>query len=46
MKILMTETFINPPPVLNSNDEIHHLDVQSIIISLAMANILQDTVQK
>jgi hypothetical protein len=45
MKILMRQTFVNPPPVLNSNDEVHHLDDQSIVIPLAMANLLQDTVQ-
>jgi hypothetical protein len=44
MKILMGEAFVNPPPVLNSNDEVHHLDDQSIVIPLAMANLLQDTV--
>jgi hypothetical protein len=40
MKILMRKTFINPPPVLNSNDEVHHEDNQSIVIPLAMANLL------
>jgi hypothetical protein len=38
MKFLMREIFVNPPPVLNSNDEVHHLDDQSIVIPLAMAN--------
>jgi hypothetical protein len=33
----MREIFVNPPPVLNSNDEVHHLDDQSIVIPLAMA---------
>jgi hypothetical protein len=39
MKILMRETFVNPPPILNSNYEVHHLDDQSIVIPLTMANL-------
>ena len=45
MKLIMRETFVNPPPVLNSNDEVHQLD-QSLVIPPAMPNLLQDNVQK
>ena len=46
MKILMRESFVNPPPALNSYDEVHNLEDQSIVVSLAMPNLLQDYEQK
>ena len=44
-KDLMRENFVNPCLVINSNDEVHQLD-QSLVISPAMPNLLQDNVQK
>ena len=46
MKLLMQETFVNPPPVLTSYDEVHHLEEESVVIPLAMTNLLQDNVHK
>ena len=40
MKLLMRETLINTPPALNSYDEVHNLEDQSIVVSLAMPNLL------
>ena len=40
MKLLMRETFVNPPPVLTSYDEVHHLEEESVVIPLAMTNLL------
>ena len=46
MKLLMRETFVNPPPALNSYGEVQNIEVQSIVISLATPNLLQDADQK
>ena len=46
MKLLMRETFVNAPPALNSYDEVHNLEDQSIVVYLAMTNLLQDSEQK
>ena len=46
MKLLMRETFVNPPPALNSYDEVQNIEVQSIVVSLATPNLLQDSEQK
>ena len=46
MKLLMRETFVNPPPVLTSYDEVHHLEEESVVIPPAMPNLLQDNVEK
>ena len=46
MKLLMRETFVNAPPALNSYDEVHNLEDQSIVVSLAPPNLLQDSEQK
>ena len=46
MKLLMQETFVNPPPVLISYDEVHHLEEESVVIPLAMTNLLQDNIYK
>ena len=46
MKILMQETFVNPPHVLTSYDEVYHLEEESVVIPLAMTNLLQDNVHK
>ena len=40
MKLLMRETFVNPPPILTSYDEVHHLEEESVVIPLAMTNLL------
>jgi len=45
MKIVMSENFVNPSLVINSNDEVFQLEDQSIVVSLAMANLLQDSEQ-
>ena len=45
MKILMRENFVNAPPSLNSYDEVTQLEDQSIVVSLAMTNLLQDSEQ-
>ena len=42
----MRETFVNPPPVLTSYAKVHYLEEESIVISLAMTNLLQDNVHK
>ena len=42
----MHETFINPPPTLNSYDEEKNIEDQSIVVSLATPNLLQDADQK
>ena len=42
----MRETFVNPPPVLISYDEVHHLEEESVVIPLAMTNLLQDNIHK
>ena len=46
MKLLMRETFVNPPPILTSYAEVHHLEEESVVIPLAMTNLLQDNVHK
>jgi hypothetical protein len=46
MKILMRETFVHPPFTLNSNDEVPNSEAQSIVVSLATPNLLQDSEQK
>ena len=46
MKLLMRETFVNPPPALNSYNEVQNIEDQSIVISLATPNLLQDAEQK
>ena len=46
MKLLMRETFVNPPPALNSYNEVQNIEDQSIDISLATPNLLQDAEQK
>ena len=46
MKLLMRETFVNPPPVLTSYAEVHHLEEESIVIPFAMTNLLQNNVYK
>ena len=45
MKFLMRETFANPYHIVNSYDEVFQLEDQSIIVSLAMTNLLQDSEQ-
>jgi len=45
MKIVMRETFVQPSRVIYSSDEVHQLD-QSLVIPLAMPNLLQDNIQK
>jgi len=45
MKIIMRENFVNPALVINSNDEVFQLEDQSIVVSLAMTNLLQDSEQ-
>ena len=37
---LMRETFVNPPPVLTSYAEVHYLEEESVVIPLAMTNLL------
>jgi hypothetical protein len=46
MKFLMRETFANPSHTINSYDEVHQLEDQSIVVSLAMPTLLQDYEQK
>ena len=46
IKLLMRETFANPPPALISYDEVQNIEDQSIVVSLAMPNLLQDADQK
>ena len=45
MKILMRETFASPSHIVNSYDEVFQLEDQSIVVSLTMANLLQDSEQ-
>jgi len=45
MKFVMRENFVNPSLVINSNDEVFQLEDQSIVVSLAMTNLLQDSEQ-
>ena len=42
----MRETFVNPPHVLTSYDEVYHLEEESVVIPPAMPNLLQDNVEK
>jgi hypothetical protein len=42
----MRETFVHPSSILNSNDEVPKLEDQSIVVSLAPPNLLQDSEQK
>ena len=42
MKFFMRKTFANPSHIINSND-VHQLEDQSIVVSLAMTNLLQDS---
>jgi hypothetical protein len=42
----MRETFVNPPPILTSFDEVHCLEEGLVVIPLAMTNLLQDNVYK
>ena len=42
----MRETFVNPPPVLTSYAEVHYLEEESVVIPLAMTNLLQNNVHK
>ena len=44
IKLLMRETFINPPSTLNSYNKVHHLEEESVVVPLAMTNLLQDNV--
>ena len=44
MKLLMRETFINPPSTLNSYNKVHHLEEESVVVPLAMTNLLQGNV--
>ena len=46
MKLLMREKFVNAPPTLNSYDEVQNIEDQSIVVSLATPNLLQDADQK
>ena len=46
MKLLMRETFVNPPPILTSYDEVHHLEEEFVVIPPTMPNLLQDNVEK
>ena len=46
IKNFMRENFVNAPPSLNSYDEVTHLEEESVVISLAMPNLLQDNVHK
>ena len=46
MKLLMREFFVNPPPALNSYNEVHNLEDQSIVISPSRPNLLQDCEHK
>ena len=41
----MRETFVSPSHIVNSYDEVFQLEDQSIIVSLAMTNLLQDSEQ-
>ena len=45
MKILMRETFPSPSHIVNSYDEVFQLEDQSIVVYLAMTNLLQDSEQ-
>ena len=45
MKFFMRKTFANPSHIVNSYDEVFQLEDQSIIVSLTMTNLLQDSEQ-
>ena len=45
MKILTRETFASPSHIVNSYDEVFQLEDQSIVVSLAMTNLLQNSEQ-
>ena len=45
IKLIMRETFINPPSTLNSYNKVHHLEEESVVVPLAMTNLLQDSEQ-
>ena len=45
MKILVRETFASPSHIVNSYDEVFQLEDQSIVLSLAMTKLLQDSEQ-
>ena len=45
MKILMRETFASPSHIVNSYDEVFQLEDQSIVVSLVMTNLLQNSEQ-
>ena len=38
----MRETSANPSHIINTYDEVHQLEGQSIVVSLGMLNLLQD----
>ena len=40
MKLLMRETFVNPPSVLTSYAEVHYLEEESVVIPPTMPNLL------
>jgi hypothetical protein len=42
----MRETFINTPPILNSSHEVYNLVDHTVVIPLAVNNLLQDHIQK
>ena len=45
MKIHMRETFASPSHIVNSYDEVFQLEDQSIVVYLAMTNLVQDSEQ-
>ena len=45
MKIHMRETFASPSYIVNSYDEVFQLEDQSIVVSLVMTNLLQNSEQ-
>ena len=45
MNFFMRETFANPYHIVNSYDEVFQLEDQSIVVYLAMTNLLQDSEQ-
>ena len=34
MKLFMRETFVNPPPILTSYHEVHHLEEEFVVLLL------------
>ena len=40
MKLLMREILVNPPHVLTSYAEVHHLEEEYVVIPLAITNLL------